>query len=1424
MRTLTPFRRIQPTLRAGLALAGVVLLAYPAAAQVAVDPEVLRGRAGQGDPEALNALGNAYTNGAQGFKQDYAEALRLFRQAAEKGYAPAQYNLGLCYELGRGVAVDARQAFKYYLMSAEQGFTPAQFNVGNMYAEGRGVGQDFFEANLWYKQAADSGLAEAQYNLGLGYEQARGVKKDESQAARWYKAAADHGYAPAQFRLGILNEEGRGVTKDPAAAVALYRAAAEKGFAPAQVNYGVALADGRPGVAQDVVQALAWLTRAVQNGAKPEARDALAARLSPDQRAAANRLLGAAPVQAPAASGGSSAAVADLTDALNRAREANDRFAAENQRLEAENVRLAQELSQGGDSAKLVAQLRDQSRRLASQVESLTSDKEAAERQNTILAAQVRDAQQDLARAKSAPASAASPAQPDPQVAALSSRLEQANAQLKQLQNANAQLTEANQRLQQEKAALASAPKPAAETGKPGEAPDATAQASIIANLQRDNARLNDEVKRSTRELLSLNTQLRSLRNQPAKPAAGADPATADQVAQLTARVQQAAADAEKLEGENRRLAARVTELERAPKPSNDNSGAAKLADAQRALTALQQQLATVQAEKADLEKWAKSLEANVNEQAAAAKLADAKLAEFQQKLGQVQGQLADRESSLASQKDAADRLTEQNRDLAARLARTESDLRAAASRKADTGEADGVRQELASARTQLADLEQQNQAKTDQLSAAQRDLKSAETRRAELEQALAAAKSAQPAASAELSRARADLADATRKAEQLAAAVTDLTKGRDALQGQLVTAQGAVAEAQSLREALAQAKAQAADLQRDLAAARQQSTSTATGTDNLKQQLAEANQALDKSGATVAELTAANEKLERDLASARAASSDGSGLRDELARARRDLVEMATLRDENIRLRSEAAAVDDLRSKNEQLKRDAEQLTAFMSSNRSDLDKAQARVADLEKQLADALTVRTAGGGAKKLQADLDEANRTVERLNGTIADLTAANEKLEKDLDNAQKSTAAALAAQTQAVSAAAPDAYQSEIATLNSRIKQLETQVEDERTNAAKEVATLANQLQRTRETNKSLTDANRALLAAKDSDTSATRDEIEQLQARVKELSSLNDDLRRQGLQHAADMRAITFERDELKSQLVDAHKVATTLPGLADEKVALQERLEAVGGQLVQLQRDHDEVQKTNADLTQQLAATRQMAEKAQGDLAALQAKVAEAEKADESHTQSVAELTDANTKLEREREDMRRLVESYRNDINRLTQNVRAAEQQKADADRGAQQNIDAVTAQMAQLRRDLELARANQARQTEAFSAQERERVAIITQLRTENGALAARLNQAQGTLDQIAAAARLGTPASAIASGTPVPARPVPTVSTAAPEVRYHTVVEGDSLSRISMRYYGTPNRWQEIYQANRDVLQGSSALRVGQQLRIP
>ncbi len=49
-------------------------------------------------------------------------------------------------------------------------------------------------------------------------------------------------------------------------------------------------------------------------------------------------------------------------------------------------------------------------------------------------------------------------------------------------------------------------------------------------------------------------------------------------------------------------------------------------------------------------------------------------------------------------------------------------------------------------------------------------------------------------------------------------------------------------------------------------------------------------------------------------------------------------------------------------------------------------------------------------------------------------------------------------------------------------------------------------------------------------------------------------------------------------------------------------------------------------------------------------------------------------------------------------------------------------------------------------------------------------------------------------------------------------------YVVRPGDTLSRISQHVYGTPGRWTEIFEANRDRLPSPNALQVGQELVIP
>jgi nucleoid-associated protein YgaU len=54
--------------------------------------------------------------------------------------------------------------------------------------------------------------------------------------------------------------------------------------------------------------------------------------------------------------------------------------------------------------------------------------------------------------------------------------------------------------------------------------------------------------------------------------------------------------------------------------------------------------------------------------------------------------------------------------------------------------------------------------------------------------------------------------------------------------------------------------------------------------------------------------------------------------------------------------------------------------------------------------------------------------------------------------------------------------------------------------------------------------------------------------------------------------------------------------------------------------------------------------------------------------------------------------------------------------------------------------------------------------------------------------------------------------------------PYTQTHTVVAGDTLSKIAEKYYGDASLYPQIFQANRDVLSDPNKISIGQKLRIP
>ena len=223
-----------------------------------------RKAAEQGNADAQNSLGNCYHDG-EGVDQDYEEAAKWWRKSAEQGDADAQNHLGNCYYNGEGVEWDEEEAVKWYRKAAEQGNADAQNSLGNCYYWEEGVEQNYEEAVKWYRKAAEQGNADAQYNLGNCYCWEEGVEQNYKEAVKWYRKAAEQGYDWAQNNLGNCFLNGQGVEQDYEEAVKWYRKAAEQGCDWAQYHLGNCFWNGR-GVEKDYEEAAKWWRKAAEQG------------------------------------------------------------------------------------------------------------------------------------------------------------------------------------------------------------------------------------------------------------------------------------------------------------------------------------------------------------------------------------------------------------------------------------------------------------------------------------------------------------------------------------------------------------------------------------------------------------------------------------------------------------------------------------------------------------------------------------------------------------------------------------------------------------------------------------------------------------------------------------------------------------------------------------------------------------------------------------------------------------------------------------------------------------------------------------------------------------------------------------------------------------------------------------------------------
>lgn len=148
-------------------------------------------------------------------EKNYRGAVRSFKRVLDSDQkdlvASAAWDLGNIYRLGKGdVAMNPKLAEEYLTKSSELGFALAQYDLALMYDVGDKIPENREKAVYWMQEATKSGYPEALYSMGVWMERGYLGKPDMKKVLDLYEQAANKGHINAKKSLVILYAEGHG--------------------------------------------------------------------------------------------------------------------------------------------------------------------------------------------------------------------------------------------------------------------------------------------------------------------------------------------------------------------------------------------------------------------------------------------------------------------------------------------------------------------------------------------------------------------------------------------------------------------------------------------------------------------------------------------------------------------------------------------------------------------------------------------------------------------------------------------------------------------------------------------------------------------------------------------------------------------------------------------------------------------------------------------------------------------------------------------------------------------------------------------------------------------------------------------------------------------------------------------------------------
>ncbi|CEJ04172.1 hypothetical protein RMCBS344292_18139 [Rhizopus microsporus] len=185
-------------------------------------------------------LGKVYYFGTRDIPRDYAEAIKYFKQIADKKLltsanrkkeeskilGQAAGYLGLMHWRGEGVPASVKHAYEWFKFGLMFDDPASQNAIGLMYKNGIGIDKDQRYALHYFKAAASQNHPDAMVNLALEYAQ------DDitlPTAIDLLTKAAEKEHLLAYWYLGQLNDQGYSSSRSCRVAVHYYKAISEIG-------------------------------------------------------------------------------------------------------------------------------------------------------------------------------------------------------------------------------------------------------------------------------------------------------------------------------------------------------------------------------------------------------------------------------------------------------------------------------------------------------------------------------------------------------------------------------------------------------------------------------------------------------------------------------------------------------------------------------------------------------------------------------------------------------------------------------------------------------------------------------------------------------------------------------------------------------------------------------------------------------------------------------------------------------------------------------------------------------------------------------------------------------------------------------------------------------------------------------------------